>query len=214
MKANLENIFKTLENQFDLEAPPIGHFERFEAKLHKKNPGKSIFTIITTIAVAASIVLFVGIWLGKEFSNKGMQLASVSTEMEETQSYFVSMIEKELNVVKKERNIAILAHNYQTPEIFHCVADVVGDSLKLAYASKEVDAETIILAGVHFMAESAKLISPEKKILIPDMRAGCSLAESITAADIRLLKQKYPGVPVVTYVNTSAEVKSETDVCC
>jgi len=105
MKANLENIFKTLENQFDLEAPPIGHFERFEAKLHKKNPGKSIFTILTTIAVAASIVLFVGIWLGKEFSNKGMQLASVSTEMEETQSYFVSMIEKELNVVKKERNI-------------------------------------------------------------------------------------------------------------
>ena len=119
----------------------------------------------------------------------------------------------EINKLKKERNIAILAHNYQTPEIFHCVADVVGDSLKLAYASKEVDAETIILAGVHFMAESAKLISPEKKILIPDMRAGCSLAESITAADIRLLKQKYPGVPVVTYVNTSAEVKSETDVC-
>ena len=119
----------------------------------------------------------------------------------------------EINKLKKEHNIAILAHNYQTPEIFHCVADVVGDSLKLAYASKEVDAETIILAGVHFMAESAKLISPEKKILIPDMRAGCSLAESITAADIRLLKQKYPGVPVVTYVNTSAEVKSETDVC-
>ena len=119
----------------------------------------------------------------------------------------------EILKLKKERNIAIFAHNYQTPEIFHCVADVVGDSLKLAYASKEVEAETIILAGVHFMAESAKLISPEKKILIPDMRAGCSLAESITAADIRLLKQKYPGVPVVTYVNTSAEVKSETDVC-
>ena len=119
----------------------------------------------------------------------------------------------EILKLKKELNIAIFAHNYQTPEIFHCVADVVGDSLKLAYASKEVDAETIILAGVHFMAESAKLISSEKKILIPDMRAGCSLAESITAADIRLLKQKYPGVPVVTYVNTSAEVKSETDVC-
>lgn len=105
MKDNLENIFKELENQFDLEEPTIGHFERFEAKLHKKNTGKNIFTIITKIAIAASIILFVGIWIGKEFSNKGMQLASVSTEMEETQSYFVSIIEKELNDVKKERSI-------------------------------------------------------------------------------------------------------------
>tara|TARA_B100000989_G_scaffold69666_1_gene48689 strand:+ start:65 stop:1084 length:1020 start_codon:yes stop_codon:yes gene_type:complete len=137
----------------------------------------------------------------------------VSNIIPEVEWPFHAPLIHEINKLKKDRNIAILAHNYQTPEIFHCVADVVGDSLKLAYASKEVDAETIILAGVHFMAESAKLISPEKKILIPDMRAGCSLAESITAADIRLLKQKYPGVPVVTYVNTSAEVKSETDVC-
>jgi len=137
----------------------------------------------------------------------------VSKVIPEVEWPFYAPLIHEILKLKKERNIAILAHNYQTPEIFHCVADVVGDSLKLAYASKEVEAQTIIMAGVHFMAETAKLISPEKKILIPDMRAGCSLAESITAADIRLLKQKYPGVPVVTYVNTSAEVKSETDVC-
>ena len=116
--------------------------------------------------------------------------------------------------LKKEKNIAILTHNYQTPEIFHCVSDIVGDSLKLAYEARDSKADTIILCGVHFMAETAKILSPEKTVLIPDMRAGCSLAESITAEDIRLLKQKYPGVPVVTYVNTSAEVKAETDVCC
>jgi|TARA_B100001094_G_scaffold326935_1_gene384055 quinolinate synthase len=137
----------------------------------------------------------------------------VSKIIPEVEWPFHAPLIHEILKLKKERNVAILAHNYQTPEIFHCVADVVGDSLKLAYASREIEAQTIVLAGVHFMAESAKLISPEKKILIPDMRAGCSLAESITAADIRLLKQKYPGVPVVTYVNTSAEVKSETDVC-
>ncbi len=120
----------------------------------------------------------------------------------------------EINKLKKEKNIAILTHNYQTPEIFHCVSDIVGDSLKLAYEARDVEADTIILCGVHFMAETAKILSPEKNVLIPDNRAGCSLSESITAADIRLLKQKYPGVPVVTYVNTSAEVKAETDVCC
>ena len=120
----------------------------------------------------------------------------------------------EINKLKKERNIAILAHNYQTPEIFHCVSDIVGDSLKLAYEARDSEADTIIVCGVHFMAETAKILSPNKKVLIPDMRAGCSLADSITAEDIRLLKQKYPGVPVVTYVNTSAEVKAETDVCC
>ena len=120
----------------------------------------------------------------------------------------------EINKLKKEKNIAILTHNYQTPEIFHCVSDIVGDSLKLAYEARDVEADTIIVCGVHFMAETAKILSPEKNVLIPDNRAGCSLSESITAADIRLLKQKYPGVPVVTYVNTSAEVKAETDVCC
>lgn len=119
-----------------------------------------------------------------------------------------------INRLKKERNAIILAHNYQTPEIYHCVADFVGDSLALAREATKVDADVIVLAGVHFMAETAKLLNPEKTVLIPDAGAGCSLAESITGADVRLLRQKYPGVPVVTYVNTSAEVKAECDICC
>src|SRR6202043_1943604 len=116
--------------------------------------------------------------------------------------------------LKRERNAVILAHNYQTPEIFHCVADVVGDSLALAREGAKTSANTIVMAGVHFMAETAKILSPEKTVLIPDARAGCSLAESITAADIRLLRQRYPGVPIVAYVNTSAEVKAVVDICC
>lgn len=116
--------------------------------------------------------------------------------------------------LKRERNAIILAHNYQSPEIFHCVADVVGDSLALARRAMDVDADVIVLAGVHFMAETAKLLNPSKTVLIPDMGAGCSLADSITAADIRLLRQRYPGVPVITYVNTSADVKAESDICC
>ena len=116
--------------------------------------------------------------------------------------------------LKKTRNAVILAHNYQTPEIFHCVADITGDSLALARQAVETDADVIVLAGVHFMAETAKLLNPEKVVLIPDERAGCSLAESITADDIRALRAKHPGVPVVTYVNTSAEVKAESDICC
>lgn len=116
--------------------------------------------------------------------------------------------------LKRERDAVILAHNYQTPEIFHCVADIVGDSLALAREAMKVDAGTIVLAGVHFMAETAKLLNPAKSVLIPDLEAGCSLAASITAADVRLLRQRYPGVPVVTYVNTSAAVKAESDVCC
>ena len=116
--------------------------------------------------------------------------------------------------LKKEKNAVILAHNYQTPEIFHGVADIVGDSLALAREAAKVDADVIVLCGVHFMAETAKIINPGKTVLIPDMDAGCSLAESITAADVRALKAKYPGVPVVTYVNTSADVKAETDICC
>ncbi|MBO6723777.1 MAG: quinolinate synthase NadA, partial [Roseitalea sp.] len=119
-----------------------------------------------------------------------------------------------INRLKKERNAAILAHNYQTPEIFHCVADIVGDSLQLAKEATKVDAEIIVQCGVHFMAETSKLLNPEKTVLIPDMKAGCSLSESITGADVRLLRERYPGVPVVTYVNTSAEVKAETDICC
>jgi quinolinate synthase len=119
-----------------------------------------------------------------------------------------------INALKREMNAVILAHNYQTPEIFNCVADVVGDSLSLAREGAKTNADIIVMAGVHFMAETAKILSPEKTVLIPDARAGCSLAESITAADIRLLRQRYPGVPIVAYVNTSAEVKAEVDICC
>jgi len=119
-----------------------------------------------------------------------------------------------INDLKKERNAVVLAHNYQTPEIFHCVADISGDSLALARRALETDAEVIVMAGVHFMAETVKLLNPEKTVLIPDLRAGCSLAESITAEDIRRLRKLYPGVPVVTYVNTSAAVKAESDICC
>src|ERR1700728_4361476 len=116
--------------------------------------------------------------------------------------------------LKRRRNAVILAHNYQTPEIYHCVADIVGDSLALAREAMKVDAAVIVLAGVHFMAETAKLLNPAKTVLIPDTRAGCSLAESITAEDVRLLRARHPGVPIVTYVNTSAAVKAESDICC
>ncbi len=119
-----------------------------------------------------------------------------------------------INQLKKEKNAVILAHNYMTPEIYHCVADIVGDSLLLAKESQKAKADIIIMCGVHFMAETAKILNPDKRVLIPDMSAGCSLAESITGADVRLLKEKYPGVPVVSYVNTSADVKAETDICC
>jgi quinolinate synthase len=116
--------------------------------------------------------------------------------------------------LKRERDAVILAHNYQTPEIFHGVADIVGDSLALARQAMTVNASTIVLAGVHFMAETAKLLNPAKTVLIPDQRAGCSLAASITAEDVRMLRRRHPGVPVVTYVNTSAAVKAESDICC
>jgi quinolinate synthase len=120
----------------------------------------------------------------------------------------------EINALKKERNAVILAHNYMTPEIFHGVGDYVGDSLGLAKEAARSDAKVIVQAGVHFMAETSKILSPEKTVLIPDLRAGCSLASSITGADVRLIKQRYPGLPVVTYVNTTADVKAETDICC
>jgi quinolinate synthase len=119
-----------------------------------------------------------------------------------------------INALKREKNAVILAHNYMTPEIFHCVADFVGDSLQLAREAAKTDAKVIVQAGVHFMAETAKILSPEKTVLIPDMRAGCSLAASITGADVRLLREMYPGLPIITYVNTSAEVKAESDICC
>ena len=119
-----------------------------------------------------------------------------------------------INQLKKEKNAVILAHNYQTPEIYHGVSDFSADSLALAVEAAKTKADIIIMCGVHFMAETAKLMSPEKKVFIPDMTAGCSLAASITGEDVRNLKKKYPGVPVVSYVNTSADVKAETDVCC
>ncbi|HUW81102.1 MAG TPA: quinolinate synthase NadA [Acidocella sp.] len=119
-----------------------------------------------------------------------------------------------IHALKRERRAVILAHNYQTPEIFHGVADIVGDSLALAREAEKTDADVILLAGVHFMAETAKLMNPGKTVIIPDTRAGCSLAESITPADIALLRAAHPGVPVVAYVNTSAAVKAASDICC
>jgi quinolinate synthase len=120
----------------------------------------------------------------------------------------------EINRLKREKDAVILAHNYMTPEIFHGVGDFVGDSLALAREAARTNAKVIVQAGVHFMAETSKILSPEKTVLIPSLEAGCSLASSITGADVRLLKQKYPGLPVVTYVNTSAEVKAQSDICC
>jgi quinolinate synthase len=121
---------------------------------------------------------------------------------------------KAINDLKRERNAVILAHNYMTPEIFHCVADVMGDSLQLAKEATKTDADVIVQCGVHFMAETSKILNPDKTVLIPDSRAGCSLAASITGDDVRALREAYPGVPIVTYVNTSAEVKAESDICC
>jgi quinolinate synthase len=119
-----------------------------------------------------------------------------------------------INTLKKQKNAVILAHNYMTPEIFACVGDFRGDSLQLAREAAETPAKIIVQGGVHFMAETSKILSPDKIVLIPDTRAGCSLAASITGADVRLIKERFPGLPVVTYVNTSAEVKAESDICC
>ena len=121
---------------------------------------------------------------------------------------------EEIEELKIRRKAVILAHNYMTPDIFHGVSDFKGDSLALARMAMEIDAEVIVMAGVHFMAETAKMVNEEKTVLIPDLEAGCSLADAITGDDVRLLKERYPGVPVVTYVNTSAEVKAESDICC
>ena len=126
----------------------------------------------------------------------------------------ISPLIEEIEALKQRRNAVVVAHNYMTPDIYHGVADLRGDSLALARLAAETDADVIVMAGVHFMAETAKIVSESKTVLIPDMEAGCSLAESITAADVRLLRERYPGVPVVTYVNTSADVKAECDICC
>jgi quinolinate synthase len=127
---------------------------------------------------------------------------------------FMAPYVKAINELKRQRGAVILAHNYQTPEIFHCVADIGGDSLQLAIEATKVKSDIIVQCGVHFMAETSKLLNPDKTVLIPDSRAGCSLASSITGADVRLLRARFPGVPVVAYVNTSADVKAEVDICC
>lgn len=140
--------------------------------------------------------------------------AKVRTLIPEPEWMLYAPFIREINALKRERGAVILAHNYQTPEIFYGVADITGDSLALARAAARTDAETIVLCGVHFMAETAKLLNPGKRVLIPDLEAGCSLASSITASDVRLMRERYPDAPVVTYVNTSAAVKAESDICC
>jgi len=138
----------------------------------------------------------------------------VSKVIPEIEWAFHAPLIHKINMLKKEKNAVVLAHNYQTPEIFHGIADIAADSLALAVEAEKTNADIIVLCGVHFMAETVKLMNPNKKVLLPDMDAGCSLASSITAKDVRMLKEKYPSVPVVTYVNTSAEVKAESDICC
>ena len=138
----------------------------------------------------------------------------VSKVIPEIEWAFHAPLIHKINQLKKEKNAVVLAHNYQTPEIFYGIADIAADSLALAVEAEKTKADIIVMCGVHFMAETAKLMNPNKKVLLPDMGAGCSLASSITGSDVRMLKEKYPGVPVVTYVNTSAEVKAESDVCC
>ena len=149
--------------------------------------------------------------LDKDLSEIYERISKVVPDIE--WKFHAPLIEK-INKIKKEKNAVILAHNYQTPEIYHGVADISADSLALAQEAEKTKAEIIVLCGVHFMAETAKLMNPKKKVLIPDMKAGCSLSESITGQDVVMLKEKYPGVPVVSYVNTSADVKAETDICC
>jgi len=138
----------------------------------------------------------------------------VSKVVPEIEWAFHAPLIHKINKLKKEKNAIVLAHNYQTPEIFYGIADIAADSLALAVEAEKTKANIIVMCGVHFMAETAKLMNPNKKVLLPDMEAGCSLASSITGKDVRMLKEKYPGVPVVTYVNTSADVKAESDVCC
>lgn len=132
----------------------------------------------------------------------------------EAELRYKAEIAAEINELKKERGAVILGHNYMEPALFHSVCDFTGDSLELCRKAMETDADPIIFCGVGFMAETAKILNPDRKVLLPAKEAGCSLAASITAEDVRALKERFPGVPVVTYVNTYADVKAETDICC
>lgn len=134
--------------------------------------------------------------------------------MPEVEIEIKARVAHEVNQLKKERNAVILGHNYMEPALFHSIPDYTGDSLYLSRMAAETDKDIIVFCGVEFMAETAKILNPDKTVLIPSLKAGCSLASSITAADVRQLKQQFPGVPVVTYINTYADVKAETDICC
>ncbi len=142
-----------------------------------------------------------------------LQITRRSDVLPEAELAAIAPTLAEIDRLKAERNAVVAAHNYMTPDIF-ATADLRGDSLYLAQVARETPADVIVLAGVHFMAETAKIINPEKTVLVPDLRAGCSLSEGITGADVRRLREQHPGAPVVTYVNTSAEVKAESDICC
>ncbi len=149
--------------------------------------------------------------MSKETKDDYQKVSRVIPEIE--WPFFAPYI-KAINILKKDMNAVILAHNYQTPEIFHCVSDIKGDSLQLAKEAGNVEADIILQCGVHFMAETSKLLNMDKTVLIPSLQAGCSLAESITGNDVRKMREEHPNIPVVTYVNTSAEVKAESDICC
>jgi quinolinate synthase len=143
-----------------------------------------------------------------------IQITTAADVLPDAEVAAVQPLIDDINRLKRERNAVVAAHNYMTPDIYHLAADITGDSLALANLALDTDADVIVLAGVHFMAETAKLINPSKTVLIPDLRAGCSLADGITGADLRRLKEQHPGVPVVSYVNTSAEVKAESTITC
>ena len=153
-------------------------------------------------------------WSGEMLEETADQYSRVSRVIPEVEWPFFAPYIKAINILKKDMNAVILAHNYQTPEIFHCISDIRGDSLQLAKEAGNVNADIILQCGVHFMAETSKLLNMDKTVLIPSMEAGCSLAESITGEDVRKIKEENPNIPVVTYVNTSAEVKAESDICC
>ena len=153
-------------------------------------------------------------WSEKMFNETKEDYKKVSRVIPEIEWYIFAPYIQAINILKKDMNAVILAHNYQTPEIFHCISDIRGDSLQLAKEAGNVDAEIILQCGVHFMVETSKLLNMDKTVLIPSMDAGCSLAESITGEDVKKIKSENPNIPVVTYVNTSAEVKAESDICC